>query len=86
MKLSLEWLRELSSLPAAVTPAEVSRRLTAAGFHVEGVDEGEGGIALDVDVTTNRVDAMNHLGIARELAAIFGSRLVDPRPDANGGG
>ncbi|HEY4574818.1 MAG TPA: hypothetical protein VIJ26_12655, partial [Thermoanaerobaculia bacterium] len=63
MKLSLEWLRELASLPADVPAAEIARRLTAAGFHVEGIDDGESGTALDVDVTTNRVDAMNHLGL-----------------------
>jgi phenylalanyl-tRNA synthetase beta subunit len=27
-----------------------------------------------MDITTNRVDAMNHYGVAREAAAIYGLR------------
>ena len=41
---------------------------------MEGVfaAEGEaGGSVFDMDITTNRVDAMNHYGIAREAAAIY---------------
>ncbi|HXT20324.1 MAG TPA: hypothetical protein VN923_06215, partial [Thermoanaerobaculia bacterium] len=69
MKFSLSWLRELAPVGAEVEPREIAQRLTAAGFHVEGVDEVEGDTVLDVDVTTNRVDAMCHLGLAREMAA-----------------
>ncbi len=29
-----------------------------------------------MDITTNRVDAMNHYGIAREAAAIYGVDLL----------
>jgi phenylalanyl-tRNA synthetase beta chain len=82
MKFSLGWLRELAPVPAEAGAEEISRRLTAAGFHVEGVEEAEGDVVLDVDVTTNRVDAMCHLGLARELAAIFGVALREPVPAA----
>ena len=78
MKFSLGWLRELAPVPAEVGVDEIARRLTAAGFHVEGVEEVNDDVALDVDVTTNRVDAMCHLGLARELAAIFGVTLREP--------
>jgi len=78
MKFSLGWLRELAPVPAEVEVDEIARRLTGAGFHVEGVEEAEGDVVLDVDVTTNRVDAMCHLGLARELAAIFGVALREP--------
>jgi phenylalanyl-tRNA synthetase beta chain len=78
MKFSLGWLRELAPVPAEVEVDEIGRRLTAAGFHVEGVEEVDGDVVLDVDVTTNRVDAMCHLGLARELAAIFGVALSEP--------
>ncbi len=37
---------------------------------------------LDVDVTPNRVDAMSMVGLARELAASFGTTLREPRSDA----
>jgi phenylalanyl-tRNA synthetase beta chain len=78
MKFSLGWLRELAAVPAEVGVDEIARRLTGAGFHVEGVEETDGDVALDVDVTTNRVDAMCHLGLARELAALYGVALREP--------
>ena len=77
MLFSCEWLSDYVDLPA--DPAELARRLTAAGLAVEGVEATEGGEAvLDVDVTTNRVDAMNHLGVAREVAVLTGRALSEP--------
>jgi phenylalanyl-tRNA synthetase beta chain len=78
MKFSLGWLRELAPVPATVAAPEIGRRLTAAGFHVEGIEEAEGDTVLDLDVTTNRVDAMCHLGLARELAALHDVALREP--------
>ena len=47
------------------------------------------GSLFEMDITTNRVDAMNHYGIAREAAAIYGVELKpldfslpDPRSSA----
>ncbi len=76
MKFSLAWLRDLVDLPEE--PATVASRLTAAGLAVEQVEEAGSDTVLDVEVTTNRVDAMNHLGLARELAAIFDRPLRMP--------
>ena len=36
---------------------------------------------LEVNVTPNRPDALSHVGIAREVAALFGARLQAPPPD-----
>jgi phenylalanyl-tRNA synthetase beta chain len=36
---------------------------------------------LEVNVTPNRADALSHLGIARELAAFFGTRARPPVPE-----
>ncbi len=50
--------------------------LTLRGVAVEGVfDLGEFGSLFEMDITTNRVDAMNHYGIAREAATIYGLEL-----------
>ncbi|HEY6448137.1 MAG TPA: phenylalanine--tRNA ligase subunit beta [Acidobacteriaceae bacterium] len=50
--------------------------LTLRGIAVEGVfDLGEHGSLFEMDITTNRVDAMNHYGIAREIATIYGLSL-----------
>lgn len=76
MLFSKSWLSEYVELPADAT--EIQRRLTAVGLAVEGLEERGGDTILDVDVTTNRPDCMNHLGIARELAVIYGRPLKRP--------
>jgi phenylalanyl-tRNA synthetase beta chain len=76
MKILTHWLR--SYLPVLdVDDAQLAEDLTLRGIAVEGVFElndraGDSDAALfDMDITTNRVDAMNHYGIAREAAAIY---------------
>ena len=52
--------------------------LTLRGIAVEGVHPlGDGkGHLFEMDITTNRVDAMNHYGIAREAATIYNLPLA----------
>ena len=71
MKILTNWLR--SYLPTlSVDDTRLAEDLTLRGIAVEGVhDFGEHGSLFDMDITTNRVDAMNHYGIAREIAAIY---------------
>jgi phenylalanyl-tRNA synthetase beta chain len=79
MKVLTQWLREyLSGL--AATDRQLADDLTLRGIAVEGVfDLGEGnGSLFEMDITTNRVDAMNHYGIAREAAIIYGLELQPP--------
>ncbi len=78
MEFSLAWLADYVDLPA--DPHELARRLTAAGLAVEGVSAHGDDTLLDVDVTTNRPDCMNHFGLAREISVILGHPLK--RPDA----
>jgi phenylalanyl-tRNA synthetase beta chain len=88
MKILTKWLR--SYLPGlSVDDAQLAEDLTLRGIAVEGIyDLGEGnGSLYEMDITTNRVDAMNHYGIAREAAAIYGLTLPEltfalpePRP------
>ena len=76
MKILTKWLR--AYLPGlTVTDAQLAEDLTLRGIAVDGVyDLGPGnGALLEMDVTTNRVDAMNHYGVAREAAAIYGLTL-----------
>ena len=83
MKILTEWLR--SYLPGLhATDAALAEALTLRGIAVEGVFElttkhGAGaGSLFEMDITTNRVDAMNHYGIAREAAVIYGLPLAPP--------
>ena len=86
MKILTKWLRAF--LPGlAVDDARLAEDLTLRGIAVEGnypLSEGNGAL-YEMDITTNRVDAMNHYGIAREAAAIYGLELpaLDfPLPEA----
>ena len=76
MKILTRWLRSyLPELP--VDDAKLAEDLTLRGIAVEGIyDLGAGnGSLYEMDITTNRVDAMNHYGVAREAAAIYGLNL-----------
>jgi phenylalanyl-tRNA synthetase beta chain len=78
MKILTKWLRAyLPGLP--VDDARLAEDLTLRGIAVEGIyDLGAGnGSLYEMDITTNRVDAMNHYGVAREAAAIYGLKLPE---------
>jgi phenylalanyl-tRNA synthetase beta chain len=90
VKILTKWLR--SYLPElSASDAQLAEDLTLRGIAVEGIyDLGDGsGSLYEMDITTNRVDAMNHYGIAREAATIYGLELKPldlylphPRPSA----
>jgi phenylalanyl-tRNA synthetase beta chain len=90
LKILTKWLR--SYLPALpVDDAQLAEDLTLRGVAVEGtysLGEGKGSL-FEMDITTNRVDAMNHYGVAREAATIYGLVLPAPEftlPEARPGG
>jgi phenylalanyl-tRNA synthetase beta chain len=73
MKISVQWLREFVDLK--VETRKLAEDLTRAGIAVESVT-GDGDAAIfSMEITTNRVDAMNHYGVARECAAIYVAEL-----------
>lgn len=75
MNLLTKWI--FSYLPElSVSDAQLAEDLTLRGIAVEGIFPAEcGGSRFEMDITTNRVDAMNHYGVAREAAAIYGIPL-----------
>ena len=76
MKILTKWLRAyLPELP--VDDAKLAEDLTLRGIAVDGIYPlGKGnGSYYEMDVTTNRVYAMNHYGVAREAAGIYGLTL-----------
>ncbi|MCP4655955.1 MAG: phenylalanine--tRNA ligase subunit beta [bacterium] len=82
MHISRDWLSDYVELPEVVS--ELAERLTFAGLAVEGIDsvtlsDGSEDLVLDVDTPTNRPDCMNHLGLAREVATLFGRPLRPPQ-------
>lgn len=87
MRISPHWLREYVSLSAE--DRALAERLTLSGVNVESLSQSPGGqTVFEMDITTNRPDAMNHYGIAREIAAIYDCALKPlhaklPEPHGN---
>jgi phenylalanyl-tRNA synthetase beta chain len=69
MKVVYNWLKEFVDVTAS--PAELRARLSLAGVAVDSIEETAAGPVLDAEVTANRPDCLGHLGIAREVAAIY---------------
>lgn len=71
MDILTKWLRSfLPGLP--VDDTQLAEDLTLRGIAVEGIFAAPcGGSRFEMDITTNRVDAMNHYGVAREASAIY---------------
>ncbi|HEX3580183.1 MAG TPA: phenylalanine--tRNA ligase subunit beta, partial [Thermoanaerobaculia bacterium] len=74
MKLSRDWISDYVDL-SGLSDADLERRLTEIGHAAESVEKHGDDTVYDLEITTNRVDAMSHLGIARELAAALGREL-----------
>jgi len=79
VKVLLSWLREF--VDVAASGDEIGARLSLRGFALEGIERlPDGDQVLDFDVTGNRPDCMNVVGLAREVAAAYGHSL-NRRPD-----
>ncbi len=57
---------------------ELAERLTLSGLNHDGTADAAGDITLDLEVTSNRPDCLGHVGIAREVAALYGTALQLP--------
>ncbi len=79
MIVSKNWLSEYVSLDMSVD--DLTDRLTMSGLNLEGVEDVNGDIAIDLEVTSNRPDCLGHVGVAREVAVLYGTDLN--RPKAN---
>ncbi len=78
MRILPAWLREFVDVPA--DDRQLAEALTSAGIAVESVAEENGATVYEMDLTTNRVDAMNHYGVAREASAIYDVELKPVQP------
>jgi phenylalanyl-tRNA synthetase beta chain len=82
MRILPSWLREFVDVPA--NDRQLAEALTSAGIAVESVQEENGATIYEMDLTTNRVDAMNHCGVAREASAIYDVDLKRVHPRLSG--
>ncbi len=79
MKLSPLWIRDFVDL--AVDDRRLAEDLTNVGISVEGISGTGADTVFEMEIGTNRPDAMNHYGVAREAAAIYDLALkaLDPK-------
>ncbi len=84
MIVSWNWLKQYVPLDMPIEEAE--RRLMMAGLNHESTAEVGGDLAIDLEVTSNRPDCLGHIGVAREIAVLFGRPLSIPKalPDETG--
>src|SRR4026209_2474322 len=73
MKISYKWLCELT--PVTLAPRELAEKVTMTGRGVDSVERVGDDDILDFDLTSNRPDALSHLGIGREAALVCGMSL-----------
>ncbi len=80
MIVSWNWLTEYVDL--AMTHDDLVDRLTMSGLNHEGTDLVDKDQAIDLEVTSNRADCLGHIGVAREIAALYEIplKIPDPQP------
>jgi phenylalanyl-tRNA synthetase beta chain len=84
MKIVYNWLKEFVDVSAS--PQELASRLALSGTNIAGVENGAHGAVIDAEVGSNRPDCLGHLGIAREVAAVYKLPLkfASPKPAESG--
>ena len=76
MLISWNWLKQY--VPLDMPRDELERRVMMAGLNHESTTEVGDDWAVDLEVTSNRPDCLGHIGIAREVAVLFGRPLTIP--------
>lgn len=78
MIVSWNWLRDYLRLEMSVE--SLTEKLALSGLNHESTEDVGGDLAIDLEVTSNRPDCLNHLGIAREIGVLFGLPVQFPAP------
>jgi phenylalanyl-tRNA synthetase beta chain len=80
MNVVYNWLKDFVDVTAP--PQELASRLALSGTNIGGIENGPHGAVIEAEVSSNRPDCLGHLGIAREVGAIYKLPLksVAPKP------
>jgi phenylalanyl-tRNA synthetase beta chain len=76
MKISYRWIKEFVDI--SETPLQLGARFTNLGMAVDALDAHGQDFLFELDIATNRPDCLSHYGVAREVAAAYGSPLKAP--------
>jgi phenylalanyl-tRNA synthetase beta chain len=80
MKVVYNWLKDFVDVTAP--PPELASRLALTGTNIGGIENGPYGPVIEAEISSNRPDCLGHLGIAREVGAIYRLpvKAVLPKP------
>jgi phenylalanyl-tRNA synthetase beta chain len=76
MLVSLDWLREYVKVDVPVD--KLAEQFALSGLNHESTSSVGSDTVIDLEVTSNRGDALGHIGIAREAAVLLGNKLNIP--------
>ena len=76
MIVSWNWLSQYVDLK--MSHDDLVDRLTMSGLNHEGTEAVGQDQAIDLEVTSNRCDCLGHIGVAREVAALYETQLRIP--------
>ncbi len=76
MKISLNWIKDY--VDGKFKADTLAHRLTMAGLEVEEISHVGKDTVFELEITPNRADCLSMLGMAREIATIFESKLTVP--------
>lgn len=76
MKIPLNWLKELVTLPKE--RRILTDNLTSIGHMLDKIEALNGETVIDLELRGNRADCYSIMGIAREVSAIFGTKVKSP--------
>src|SRR5216684_228698 len=82
MKISPQWVRDFVDVP--VDDQRLAEDLTSVGIAVEAISGSGADTVFEMEIGTNRPDAMNHYGVAREVTAIYELPLKPIEPKLPG--
>ena len=78
MIFSYNWLQDYLK-EKLLKPKKLAKYFMMYSFEVEGIKKIGKDWALDIDIMPNRApDCLSHIGLARELSAVFGLRFKKP--------
>ncbi len=79
MKISCNWLKDFVDIKIPIE--KLADQLTMAGWEVEKIERLNEDVVFELEITPNRPDCLNILGIAREISAILNKPLKHPSVD-----
>lgn len=76
MRVSYSWLKDYVDIK--LSAEKLAEVLTMAGLSVDSIERKDDDAILEIEITSNRLDLLSYIGVAREVAAITGRKLKVP--------